>query len=351
MTNSAQEARLIRNDAFKRGKALFQAGDLHGAVEVFSELTRHPDDHLRALRRRADCYLRLQDWPNAERDIRAVADHGVDTLADYHRLLWLETYLGDEDACSRLMTEYAARYAGGPEAMSGRFVVLVAATLKTGSSSFADALAAALGYPVSNHLSGPPTLTRWGQVDAGALDASRGIGLVNHGHIGATAAAAQTLATRDWVKVALHLRHPLETITSTIDAFIRAPTPTLVSTYPDIVSASAAEVKAWSLAYYAPHMARWMCDWLALHDAGHPAIFSLSTMDEMKADGQDALARRVTARLPDIVPKEVETPPRRYKLRLTGAQRVSLTHAEATAVLDLFPSDILARFKWSLKET
>lgn len=345
-SNPVREARIERNSAFQRGKSLFAEGDVDAALALFSDLAEHPDERLRALRRRSECYLRLQDWNRAEADIREVSAAGLETVSDLHRLLWLETYLRNDAACETAMAGFAQDQIDRTPPLRGDYLILVAATLKTGSTSFSDSLAGAMGYEYATHLSAPPRMDRWGQVFGRPLDVARGYGMVNHGHIGCEPAVLATIAAREWVKIALHLRHPLETMLSTIDAFIRVRTPTLFSAEPRLAAATPAEIKDWALQVYAPHMARWMVDWLALYDAGHPSIISLSTMDEMREIGQDALARRVASRLPGITPRTVDTPPRRYKLRLQGADRVTLSRAEAQSVLDLFPSSMLSRFGW-----
>lgn len=333
---------------FNAAKALEAAGRYEDAAAAYAALTPDPKQGLQARRRRTECLMRLQRWAEAEVEVAAVfAATDAPLNRDIKRWLGVRTQRGASVQPVDPVTTYAQAERAAGHYAAGPYILLTAAAPKTGSTSLSVALAAALGATKVNILDLPPTSTAWGRPWWPCLDALEGCALVNHCHLSPDAKTLDGIAARPWLRVAVHLRNPVETIESTIDMVIRQRSPNLLSGAPHLATAPPAALHDWVMTDYLGALASWMEDWVAAADAGHPGILGLSTMDDMRQRGQDAIARDLVAALPGITPKTAETEPQRTGKRLTGKDAIRLSPAEADKVRAAMPAGLLDRFGWT----
>lgn len=338
---------------FSNAKTLEANGRYADAEVVYAELENHAElaknlpQEIRARRRRTECLMRLQRWDEAAEEVATVLASKPARNNDIKRWLSVSAQLGEGAQPTDPVSEYARVERTGGKYPEGEYILLTAAAPKTGSTSLSVALAAAIDGVKVNYLIQPPTARAWGMPWMPALDALQGCALVNHCHLSPDAGTVAQIAARPWLRVVVHLRNPIETIESTIDMVIRQRSPNLLSAAPHLAHAPDEDLRAFVLTTYLPKLAEWMASWLALADAGHPAVLGVSTMDEMRARGQDALAARLVSDLPGLTPVAADTAPQCTGKRLNGDKAVCLTPAEANTVRASMPVGLLERFNWS----
>jgi hypothetical protein len=334
--------------SFDTAKTLEAAGQYSDAAAAYEALTSDPAQTLRARRRRTECLMRLQRWPEAAAEVAAVFDACDRPLnRDLKRWLNMRVQFGDAARPADPVTPFVTAARAGGDYATGPYILLTAAAPKTGSTSLSVALAATLSATKINLLELPPTHDRWGTPWWPAIDALQGCALVNHSHLSPDPETVRNIAARPWVKVAVHLRNPVETIESTIDMVIRQRSPNLLSGTPHLATASETALRDWVLTTYLPRLAAWIRDWVRLVDAQHPWIAGLSTMDDMRGRGQDAVAQDLAAGLPGILPAPTETEPQRTGNRLRGASAITLTPDEVSRIKAAMSPALMDRFGWA----
>lgn len=333
---------------FARAQALEDEGRYARAEALYATLAQLPDMALRARRRRIECLTRLQRWPEAAEEVAAVmAATAPPSNRDIKRWQAVRGHLGDDALPGDPVTAFARAERAAGRYPAGELILFTAAAPKTGSTSLSTALAAAMGGAMVNYLAMPPHGPDWGLPWWPAVDALQGCRLVNHCHLSPAPEVMAEFARRPWARVALHLRNPFEAVESMLDLALRQRIPSMLATEPEVALGSDAKLRRWAFSHYLPRLAGWMTGWLELHDAGHPAILGLTTMDQMRRDGQDALARRLLSGAAGIEPLTTETAPRRTGIRLTGDKAVRLTAAEVGLVQAAMPPAMLERFGWT----
>lgn len=333
---------------FSEAKALEADGEYARAEQAYARLSTCPETEMRARRRRTECLIRLQRWDEAAEDMAYVLEHADPPLvADMKRWLSMRAQFGTETHPSDPLTPFVMAQRASGAFAPGPYLILTAAAPKTGSTSLSVALAAATRATKLNYIDLPPTTGVWGSPWWPAVDALQGFGLVNHCHLSPDPETISNIAARPWVKVAIHLRNPVETITSTIDMMIRQRSPNLLSGAPKAALTADDAIRAFVLTHYLHKLRDWMVDWIALYDQGHPSVIGLTTMDEMRSRGQDAIARDLVARLPGLAPNSAQTQPQGTGQRIVGDKAVQLTPQETDRVRAAMPPGLLERFGWT----
>ncbi len=332
---------------FSEAKALETDGQYARAEDIYAQLTAFAETGIRARRRRTECLIRLQRWDEARDEVAAVFAAERPNNRDIKRWLSVRARLGDAARPADPVVLHARAQRQAHAYPEGPFALFTAAAPKTGSTSLSVALAAALGGAKINYLDLPPTSHTWGSPWWPAVDALNGCAVVNHCHLSPAPEVMAEFASRPWLKIAVHLRNPFETMESTIDMMIRQRSPNLLSGTPHLADAPDAALRDHAMNHYLARLGRWMGDWLALADAGHPSVLGLSTMDDMRRDGQDAVARRFVGALPGMDAIQADTAPQRTGNRLSGDKTIRLTDGERHAVATAMPAGLLDRFGWS----
>jgi len=95
---AVSDAALAAADALRAdGNASFRRGDLHSAVETFTEALAHVPNDVAALANRAAARLRLGEWAAAERDASACLSFDHKHTKALHRRAKARTGLGDHE--------------------------------------------------------------------------------------------------------------------------------------------------------------------------------------------------------------------------------------------------------------
>lgn len=333
-------------DRFQEAKALEASGAYAKAVELFTALKAVPDQELRARRRLTECLMRLHRWPEAATEVAAIFAAAPANPHDIKRWQTVQAQTDGAGIPHDPVTPYvrAERTAG---TYAEGYIVFTAAAPKTGSTSLSAALAAALGATRVNYLDLPPTATEWSTPWWPAVDALQGCGLVNHCHLSPAPHIMAEIEKRPWVRVAVHLRNPFEAMESIIDMLTRHRFPNLLSGAPYLATAPDHVLRDWLLQHYVHRLAKWMQDWVGLLDAGHPSLVGPTTMEMMRTQGQDAVARHLAHQLGDMPVQVHDTAPQRTGKRIGGTKKIRLTQAEHTQLRDAFPAAFLQRFGWA----
>ena len=341
-----------RNDAakhkFHQGKQYENTGRWQKAVAGFTDAIALNLNFIQARRRRAECLMRLQQWDKAEHDMNAVIASGIQpNNRDIKRLTAILSYKGQTDKACDQINEYTKTWIReNKETLKPGPIILTAAAPKTASTSLSVALAKAADCPKINFLCYQRAELGKGLPSLQALKSLRGYGVVNHCHLDCNPEFLQTLAALAYVKVVVHMRNPLDTLTSTVDMFMRIKSPIILSAKPELATAPLNQLKEWAIAVYLPHLINWMEGWLRTVDNQHPSVLGLSTFDQIKAKGQDQVARELlqTANVKKIVTAETE--PQRTGNRLSGAEKISFSNKQKARILAEIPNTLRDRFAW-----
>jgi hypothetical protein len=337
-------------DVFQSAKALENARDWAAAERIYGQVISGTNGKLlhQAYRRRTECRMRLQKWVGARKDVDAVFAAGILlNNRDIKRRVSVYSHLGETKIAADTIAERVKFCVSDyPEPDKNGLIILTAAAPKTGSTSLSTALAAAMGWPKINYLCYQNPELAQGFPSLDALDILKGRGIVNHCHLAPDDELLAELEKRPWVKVAVHFRHPVETMLSTLDLVMRQNSPLILSQAPHLVGAPEAEIRDWVFSVYARQLSGWMQHWLGHVDAGHPSILCFTTLDQIKTLGQDNVARDVLIEA-HLSPKtNATTEPQRTAQRLTGKQKVAYQFDEREQVLAHFPKTMLERFNW-----
>lgn len=320
------------------------------AEQMYRTISKGSDKlAVQASRRRAECLMRLQRWSEARAEVDAVLKSGAPEVnRDIKRLLAVLSYEQNTGAATEAIDDFAARWLINEPNLrqkEGR-IILTAAAPKTGSTSLATALAAAAGYRKTNFLCYQQVSMARGIASLPALQRLKGVGIVNHCHLAPDAGMMADLRDMPWVQIAVHFRHPADVVLSTVDMIIRQGAPIILIAAPHLVGAGPAAVMKWALENYLPELLQWIQDWLAYVDANHPSIMGVSTLEQMKTIGQDALAKQLldTAGIPYSA--DSNTVPQRTGNRMSGGQKIRYTAAQRDYLQRQIPPELLRRFGW-----
>ena len=338
------------DEVFFTAKDLEANGRVKEAIQLYSTCFDSPNYHSRVLRRRAECYLTLHDWESARNDVETLINSGARLIArDLKRWLSLWVALDSTKLKGDPVTDFCIEQRNLNVFPKGHNLILTAAAPKSGSTSLSVALAAALKTHKINYLCTPLTPQVWGQPWIAALDALKGYSVVNHCHLWPNKKTISALEKRPWVKIAVHIRNPIEVMESTIDMILRIKSVTLLKDMTEDERSNEPYLVDWAMKNYLPKLIFFMENWIALNDAKHPSVLGVSTMDEMKRNGQDALAFRLLSNLrnTEIVP--AVTLPQRRGIRRKGEKEVLLTNDHRAQILEAIPTNLKARFKWCLE--
>jgi len=337
-------------ELFQSAKTLEGARDWSAAEDAYGQVvaTATGKLHHQALRRRAECRMRLQKWDQARRDVDAVFDAGIPIVnRDIKRRVSVYSHLGEIGIASETIVKHAENNLESyPAPPDNAFVILTAAAPKTGSTSLSTALAAAMNWPKANFLCYQKPELAQSYPSLPALDILKGRGIVNHCHLAPDDDLLIALEKRPWVKVAVHFRHPAETLLSTLDLVMRQNAPLILSQAPHLVGAPEPEIRDWVFSVYARQLSDWMQHWLAHVDARHPSVLCFTTLDQIKALGQDNVARNVLIDAGLAPRPDTATEPQLTGQRLTGKQKIAYCGDEREQVLAHFPKTMLERFNW-----
>lgn len=333
-------------DQFQQAKALEASGAYVEAARLFAALKSVPEQEVRARRRLTECLMFLHRWSEAATEVAAIFALAPATPHDLKRWQTVRAQTSHALTPQDPVTSYvqAERAAG---AYSEGYIVFTAAAPKTGSTSLSAGLAAALGGRRVTYLDLPPTATEWSTPWWPAVDALEGCALVNHCHLSPAPHVLAEIEKRPWVRVAVHLRNPFEAMESLIDMLTRHRFPNLLSGAPHLALAPDQELRDWLIEHHVHRLAKWMADWVALLDAGHPSLIGPTTMEMMRNQGQDGLARHLAHQLDGVTVRTCDTVPQRTGKRLEGAAKIRLTPAERAQVRKAMPAPLMARFGWA----
>lgn len=321
------------------------------ADRAYERLLGDPSRDTQVRRRRIECLVRLQRWEEAAREQQlidaALGSPAARNNRDVKRATAIHTQRGELERAFDVIEGRATYLVTEGDLVPGDHILLTAAAPKTGSTSLSVALAGALGATKVNFLTTPPTDRGWGLVSARALETLRGFSVVNHCHLSPAPENLKVIEERPWVRVAVHLRNPFESIESTIDLVVRQRSPSMLSGSGLSASSSVGELREWVLDVYSFRLRDWMTDWVRLVDGQHPSVVGLSTLDEVKADGQDKVSRRLLRGIGNARILATATEPQRRGVRLSGDERIRLTAEERRLILQIFPENMMQRFGWA----
>lgn len=344
--NNTEDDLLLLKSKFAAAKQLANNGNYQRAIDAFESFVHLDRFEARARRQIVECLMRQQNWKEAAFHVQKIFEITKPNNRDMKR--WLDIYL-HFGAASRPVDpfpNYLRNLEKSSPLKSGNFHIFTAALPKTGSTSLSISLASAANASKINFLVVPPSSTEWGIPYWRAVDILEGKFLINHCHLGPSIETLNGMKKRNWMKVIVHFRNPVETMASTIDLFIRQRSKNLLSGAPELWCADDNEIRRWTFDNYLPRMANWMHNWYDLYEAKHESIFGLSTMDEMRTDGQDALALRVLKNLDCELDYNSKTEPQRQGVRLTGARKIELTTNEKHMIRTSFRPGFLEFFGW-----
>jgi len=337
-------------DIFQQGKSLESGRDWAKAALCYGAVIAAGEGALRiqAHRRRAECLMRRQQWAEARQDVDAVFAAGGPILnRDIKRRVAVFSHLGDYKQAAATIEAYTKHWLmENSQTRREGLTILTAAPPKSGSTSLAVALSAAGGWPKINFLCYQNGALTQGYPPMAALDLLRGVGIVNHCHLAPDRHVLDMLKARPWVGVAVHLRHPVEIILSTIDLILRQNPPLILDRAPHLVDASLGEITEWVTRVYAPSLANWVAGWLEIVDGNHPSILSMTTLSQMKSEGQDALAARILQSRGIVPIPGATSEPQGTGQRLSGPDRATLTPRQRDRVMAAFPVIVRQRFGW-----
>lgn len=342
---------MTAREKFSAAKLLEETGDWEKAEKAYQELTSLSGKiSVQASRRRAACLMHLQRWEDMRSEVDRVFNADTQILdADISRRLIVQSYeRNQEEAYRTIETHIARRLENTPEgAGKDGHIILTAAAPKTGSTSLATALAAALGAERTSFLCFQTFSVSRGLPSIPSLNLLRGTNIVNHCHLAPDPGFMEQLRKMPWVRVAVHFRHPADTILSVVDMVLRRRAPIMLMGEPRLVGADPDYVMKWALDRYLPDLLTWMQDWLNYVDAGHPSILGLTTMAQMKALGQDEMVKQLLqkAKLPYC--ETFQSLPKRTKNRLTGDAKVEYTTEQRAHVQRAIPRTLADRFGWT----
>lgn len=314
------------------------------AAEASESLIDSPIVGTGASRLRCDMLMKLQRWEEArtiaETLYEDVAKRNVD---DVRRMMQCLSHDGSYEGASAVLARHAETERDTfPD---GKALILMAAEPKTGSTSMTTALAAAAGYGESTFLChdvGPRPEAR---PSFEALEVLRGKGLANHSHLVPEPESLGRLESMPWVKLLVQVRHPVDVMESTIDMLVRTASAVILSGAEGIDPSDTRVVQDWVLDEYLPGHIQRVMEWVRIADEGHPALLGLTTLEEVRSHGQDAVAQRALAAR-GIRTTSVTTQAKRTGKRLCGNNAISLSAAERQRVMTAVPAALRFRFGW-----
>ncbi|MCP4073182.1 MAG: tetratricopeptide repeat protein [Hyphomicrobiales bacterium] len=333
---------------FDQGKSLEQRKSWKEATRMYDQVIEAAPEFLQVRRRRAECLMRLQRWPEAEQDVRHLFDANAPIInRDIKRIATICSQQGKYDEAASRISSFADQWLGENTAgLSSGQVILTAAVPKTGSTSLSFALAAATGWPRANFLCYQNSPMGAGVPSMAALQKLKGIGIINHCHLVPDEDILEALGEMPWVKTVVQFRNPVETLLSTVDMMVRDQTPIIFAYASVAPDAPFEDIAEWVIADYLPHLIIWMERWAAAIDQGHPSILGWTTLDEIKDKGQDTVARQMleTAGIGPI--RTMVTEPQRTGQRLQGSEKVVFSSSQEERIVASIPDHLRKRFNW-----
>ena len=333
---------------FEQGKLFEQAGQWQEACDVYDTIIRQVPDFIQAYRRRTECLVRLQRWPEAILDVEKVFSSGTRIFnRDLKRKIMVLGQQGKAAQASLAIAEFSRHWLEeNRENIKQGLTIFTAAAPKTGSTSMSVALAEATGWSRVNFLCYANSPLGAGIPSFEALDLLKNVGIVNHCHLLPETRVLDEMAKRPWIKTVVQFRHPAETLLSTVDMMIRDKAPMIFARLPYSGSERASDMIDWSIENYLPHLVDWMKKWVQAIDNNHPAILGWTTLDEIRAEGQDWVARNLLISAGIDVGEPCVTEPRRTGLRLQEDNEVKYTDQQEEKLMDSIPEVLKERFGW-----
>jgi len=283
---------------FQIGKAHFTNLEFEDCIGVFKSLLNTANFKISERvtisihRRLSDAYLSLGELEEALfHSTIAIALSKTPTERDYIRKARIFEFLSEYKKSRTTLIEYGNQFQKTHAKAKAADNIIVVALPKSGSTSITNAMAIQskkeyLEFPnrqgkgfFSNSI---PVYNCYRQI--------QGYGVIMHSHLSPKQEYVNFLATIRNLHIVLHLRDPRESLISVLDMAHRQKAYQIISRNRNLLHLSIDAQLDWMIDQYLPFQAQWISSWLKIVNERPALNIAVSSFDELKQKGQNAVA-------------------------------------------------------------